>query len=581
MQKKLRRFILIGAIIFFGIVTVAGSVFWFAMNNTSADAMSQGMAHYNKEEYVEAAQWFRKAAEQGHAQAQYHLGHMYDSGKGVTEDNQQAIQWYRKAVEQGLAQAQLQLGGMYQRGVGVSRDEQEALKWYRKAAEQGYAPAQDLLGMIYQLGVGVTQDDQQAVNWYRQAAEQGHAKAQYHLGQSYYNGKGVTKDEPEAIKWLSKAAAQGQPDAQEHALAVHFVAIAPSDNRGDGGTRPNPSQMADKDEVSQADEPKEVVHKVPEPASQPTQVPTVLSTKPDDEETNTDKPQKTVLQSRQEAAEQGDAQAQFNLGVMYDRGTGVTKDEQQALKWIRKAAEQEQAQAQDHLGMMYYKSVTLDDQEAVKWFRKAAEQGLAQAQLHLGMMYQLGEGITEDDQQAVKWFRKAAEQGDVSAQKLLTAMNGQATVNHQTPQPQLQSEPKRVIAQNRSGTQNDASETVVENKVKTESLVTRGDDSDRGVIDKQPEKTEVPVTKSGEREVEDKPAKKSSCPDNQYALTVNATPPTSRIRVMNIGPKYQPGLCLTPRRYDIYVTHRGYHGYRKWIAIEEADVSLDVALTPR
>jgi len=537
MQKNLHRFILIRAILF-GILTVGGSVFWFAMNNTSADAMSQGMAHYNKEEYVEAAQWFRKAAEQGQAQAQYHLGHMHDSGKGITEDNQQAVQWYRKAAEQGHAQAQLQLGGMYQRGAGVTQDKSEAIKWYRKAAEQGYAQAQDLLGMLYQLGVGVSQDDQQAVEWYHKAAVQEYAKAQYHLGQSYYNAKGVTKDEQEAIKWLSKAAAQGQPDAQKHALAVHFVATAPSDNRGDGGTR---GQMADKDEVSQADEPKEAVHKVPEPASQPTQVPTVLSTKHDDEETNTDKPQKTVRQSRQEAAEQGDAQAQFNLGVMYERGTDVTKDEQQALKWYRKAAEQGLAQAQDHLGMMYYKSVTLDDQQAVKWFRNAAEQGLAQAQLHLGLMYQLGEGITEDDQQAIKWFRKAAEQGDVSAQKLLTAMNGQTTVNHQTPKPQLQSEPKQIIAQNRAGTQNDA--------------------SDKGVGDK--------------------PAKVSSCPDNQYALTVNATPATSRIRVMNIGPKYQPGICLTPKRYDIYVTHRGYHGYRKWIAIEAADVSLDVALTPR
>jgi hypothetical protein len=71
----------------------------------------------------------------------------------------------------------------------------------------------------------------------------------------------------------------------------------------------------------------------------------------------------------------------------------------------------------------------------------------------------------------------------------------------------------------------------------------------------------------------------SSCPDNKYSLTVTATPPTSRIRIMNIKPKYRPDICLTPRRYDIYVTHRGYHSYRKWITIKEADVSLEVTLT--
>jgi hypothetical protein len=70
----------------------------------------------------------------------------------------------------------------------------------------------------------------------------------------------------------------------------------------------------------------------------------------------------------------------------------------------------------------------------------------------------------------------------------------------------------------------------------------------------------------------------SSCPENQYALTVNATPATSRIRIMNIQPKYRPGICLTPRRYDIYVTHRGYHSYRKWTTLQEAEVSVEVTL---
>ncbi len=72
----------------------------------------------------------------------------------------------------------------------------------------------------------------------------------------------------------------------------------------------------------------------------------------------------------------------------------------------------------------------------------------------------------------------------------------------------------------------------------------------------------------------------STCPDNKYRLTVNATPPTSRIRIMNIKPKYRPGICLTPRKYDIYVTHRDYHPYRKWIKTKPADVSLEVTLTP-
>ncbi|MDG4550199.1 MAG: hypothetical protein P9G45_07275, partial [Candidatus Contendobacter sp.] len=71
------------------------------------------------------------------------------------------------------------------------------------------------------------------------------------------------------------------------------------------------------------------------------------------------------------AAEQGDADAQFNLGVMYDNGQGVRKDEAEAVKWYRKAAEQGNADAQNNLGWMYTngQGVRKDEAEAVKWYR--------------------------------------------------------------------------------------------------------------------------------------------------------------------------------------------------------------------
>ena len=72
------------------------------------------------------------------------------------------------------------------------------------------------------------------------------------------------------------------------------------------------------------------------------------------------------------AAEQGDAKAQVDLGVMYANGDGVPEN----------------------------------DAEAVKWFRKAADQGDAKAQFDLGVMYANGDGVPENDAEAVKWFRK-------------------------------------------------------------------------------------------------------------------------------------------------------------------------------
>ena len=88
-------------------------------------------------------------------------------------------------------------------------------------------------------------------------------------------------------------------------------------------------------------------------------------------------------------AERENAQAQFNLGMMYENGQGVRQDDAEAVKWYRLAAEQGYAPAQSNLGVMYEngQGVRQDDAEAVKWYQQAAAQGLAEAQSNLGVMY--------------------------------------------------------------------------------------------------------------------------------------------------------------------------------------------------
>ena len=86
------------------------------------------------QDYAQAVQWDRKAAEQGLAEAEVYLGLMYENGTGIPQDYSQAVQWYRKAAEQGLAAAQNNLGLMYYDGRGVTRDYIEAHKWLNLAA---------------------------------------------------------------------------------------------------------------------------------------------------------------------------------------------------------------------------------------------------------------------------------------------------------------------------------------------------------------------------------------------------------------------------------------------------------------
>lgn len=141
-----------------------------------------------------------------------------------------------------------------------------------------------------------------------------------------------------------------------------------------------------------------------------------------------------------QAADQGDAEGQYNLGLLYEIGNGVVRNFEEAMKWFRKAAEKNYAKAQIRLGLMYYYGEvpgaeewwsedidffgpeTEDAKEAIKWFRKAAQQGDADGQCYLGNMYEEGDGVPRDYAEAVKWYRKAADQGNTTGQCELGGM---------------------------------------------------------------------------------------------------------------------------------------------------------------
>jgi len=85
----------------------------------------------------ESAHWFKLAADQGQAEAQYNLGVLYANGQGVSRDDAEAVRWYRLAAERGHRDAQFNLAVLYANGRGVSRDLVQAEKWFLIAANQG------------------------------------------------------------------------------------------------------------------------------------------------------------------------------------------------------------------------------------------------------------------------------------------------------------------------------------------------------------------------------------------------------------------------------------------------------------
>jgi TPR repeat protein len=125
------------------------------------------------------------------------------------------------------------------------------------------------------------------------------------------------------------------------------------------------------------------------------------------------------------ASEQGEANSQYLMGGLYrednDKIIVVSKDNKEAIRWYKKSAENRCEEAQDELGDIYYNGelVEKDYKEAIRWYRKAAEQGNKNSQFRLGYIYKNGLGIEKDYKEAFKWYKKAADQGHNSAKEFL------------------------------------------------------------------------------------------------------------------------------------------------------------------
>ena len=184
--------------------------------NAEAQCVLGGCFYYQtlgvEKDDKEARKWYEAAATQGNVTAQYMTGRLY----AELSYNEAAVKWYTKAAEQECPEAQYELGDCYSYGIGVAKDLEQAFEWYQKSAENGNATAQFNLGYCYGNGEGVEKNSAKAVEWYRKSAEQGYAMAQCKLGYCYDNGEGVEKNSAKAVEWYRKAAENGNATAQKN-----------------------------------------------------------------------------------------------------------------------------------------------------------------------------------------------------------------------------------------------------------------------------------------------------------------------------------------------------------------------------
>lgn len=375
-------------------------------------------------------------AEKGNADAQFSLAQIYAAALAdFPKDAAKAAELYRKAAERGHKSAPYYLGLSYQFGEGVPASEAQAIEWYRKSAERGDERAKKALADLGQatgpnapsfedgLAAYDRGDNGEAFRIWRILAEQGHAEAQSRLANLYETGRGTARDSAEALRLYRSAAGNGHAQASDDVarLEARLAAVTSAGSFDDG------QSAYDRGDFSEA------------------------------------------LRIWRPLAEGGYAEAQLELGTMYSRGEGVPKDSEQAEAWRRRAAEQGDAWAQYLLGLSLIGDPTRIN-EGLDWFRRASDQGLesateelvmfqnlgigedtfddgmeaynkrdypealriwrvlaergmAVAQNNLGVMYNKGHGVPKDDAQAMAWYTKAAEQGDADGNANLCSMH--------------------------------------------------------------------------------------------------------------------------------------------------------------
>lgn len=264
--------------------------------------------------------------------AQFLLGRCYYHGLGTAQDYDRAFRHFKRAAELGHGAAKDYLGDCYNYGHGTEVDYVEAAKWYHDAANNHKnAGSAYSLAVLYRNGQGVEQNDETAFRYWKTAAEAGHAWSQYFLGMDYLSGERLPKDEDLGMKWLSKAAEQGLVEAM-HNLSSYYI------------------------------------------------------------DRNTPEDDKKAFEWIQKAAERNFAKSQYAIGNFYKYGIPSGTDYAEAAKWYHLAAEQGEAMAMHELGLLYLdgRGVDRDPDKGIAYLCKALDAGHKPAALELADRYYLG-----------------------------------------------------------------------------------------------------------------------------------------------------------------------------------------------
>jgi TPR repeat protein len=397
-----------------------------------------GMRYYSgagvAKDLVKAFEWHKRSAENDYGRGQYYLALRFDSGEGTNPDLAKAVYWYQRAGENDLVDAQVKLAQMFHEGRGVKRDLAASLNWLARVteferdkvnpfvkqermmareaakkyvklkkyldegwpasprdlnevqpdADKGMAAAQYELAALFAGGIGgAGENSQAALQWATKAAAQGHPGAQYFLGICHEEGRHVARSSAKAKEWYGKAAAQGHAAAQNNLAVMQEEAGSAKESLA-GYTK------AAKTDANAAYNLARLLEAAQEPD------------------------QKRVFLLYEQAAHAGHAQAQNNLGYLYQTGQGTKADLEEAARWYESAANQGNLDGMFNFGLMTLKGqggIQADRVKAFVLWGRAAMKAHPAATKHLvALANQLTEAEKAEGRAEVQAWTASAPQ---------------------------------------------------------------------------------------------------------------------------------------------------------------------------
>ena len=312
-----------------------------------------------------------------------------------------------------------------------------------------------LLGKAYYQGLGADTDYNRAVGYLQDAAAGGVVSARYLLADASYNGNGLRQDKDEASRSYIKFVAQADevdPADRDYAPSMTYLAdcfykgrgveknfdlaLAAANKAYTAADKLTPYELMNLAAFFDSVRPNAVSAEFDAAAEAASAdgAPAVESARKVDAAKAADLYARAAAGIRT-LADAGNLHAVKYLGDLYFYGTGgYTQDYAKALETYLIAAEQGDADAQAQVGRIYMDGlgVEVDAEKAMDWNMRAAEQGNAQGQEQIGMMYYHGIGITKSTEEASRWFERARDSGSQRAAAMLEQPDVSAAADYRS-----------------------------------------------------------------------------------------------------------------------------------------------------